>query len=390
MKTHTLASALAFAEQQKQILQQASLWAYYRANLPHFVRHIAYFQGFTPLKSMPHLWQSNDLHLENIGYYPDTSNGVWAINDFDEAALSPFILDPLRLACSIALLPFFSHSSQETALRATLQRGFIAYQEVLFSAEFNPSILSHSNPLAQHGLMAFLPEALESQSAILERLVHIGKDKTAQLICNKTRRLKLHKSARHALLSTPNATGQILDIVFRIAGLASLGRPRFLALMQSENTIYNLQDWKIPSEAFCAHWFPTERKIAYSPAAQVYQAQKMLQGHIAQTEPHVITLNNGEQVLARHYPIAQSLAFSSITEQKLMESINDLFALCAMQHLRACANGQGSASLNVILDYLRSMDCVRDWSHLTLRVTDALRIDWKKSRNIWQKQQATQ
>ena len=47
-----------------------------------------------------------DLHLENFGTWRDADGRfVWGVNDFDEAAAMPFVLDLVRLATSIRLAP---------------------------------------------------------------------------------------------------------------------------------------------------------------------------------------------------------------------------------------------------------------------------------------------
>ena len=47
-----------------------------------------------------------DLHLENFGTWRDADGRlVWGVNDFDEAAVMPYVLDLVRLATSIQLAP---------------------------------------------------------------------------------------------------------------------------------------------------------------------------------------------------------------------------------------------------------------------------------------------
>ena len=47
-----------------------------------------------------------DLHLENFGTWRDADGRlVWGVNDFDEAAVMPYVLDLVRLVTSIQLAP---------------------------------------------------------------------------------------------------------------------------------------------------------------------------------------------------------------------------------------------------------------------------------------------
>ena len=56
------------------------------------------------LAKAPALLAVGDIHLENFGTWRDAEGRlIWGVNDYDEAAEMPYILDPLRLATSAAL-----------------------------------------------------------------------------------------------------------------------------------------------------------------------------------------------------------------------------------------------------------------------------------------------
>jgi len=58
------------------------------------------------LMDAPQLLSIGDLHLENFGTWRDADGRlVWGVNDFDEAAVMPYVLDLVRLATSIRLAP---------------------------------------------------------------------------------------------------------------------------------------------------------------------------------------------------------------------------------------------------------------------------------------------
>jgi hypothetical protein len=58
------------------------------------------------LMDAPQLLSVGDLHLENFGTWRDEDGRlVWGVNDFDEAAVMPYVLDLVRLATSIHLAP---------------------------------------------------------------------------------------------------------------------------------------------------------------------------------------------------------------------------------------------------------------------------------------------
>ena len=58
------------------------------------------------LMDAPQLLSIGDLHLENFGTWRDADGRlVWGVNDFDEAAVMPYVLDLVRLVTSIQLAP---------------------------------------------------------------------------------------------------------------------------------------------------------------------------------------------------------------------------------------------------------------------------------------------
>jgi Uncharacterized protein conserved in bacteria (DUF2252) len=58
------------------------------------------------LMDAPRVLSIGDLHLENFGTWRDADGRlVWGVNDFDEAAVMPYLLDLVRLATSALLAP---------------------------------------------------------------------------------------------------------------------------------------------------------------------------------------------------------------------------------------------------------------------------------------------
>jgi hypothetical protein len=64
----------------------------------------------------PPVLSVGDLHLENFGTWRDADGRlVWGVNDFDEAAVMPSVLDLVRLATSIQLAPDLELSNRRAA-----------------------------------------------------------------------------------------------------------------------------------------------------------------------------------------------------------------------------------------------------------------------------------
>lgn len=66
------------------------------------------------LMDAPSVLSVGDLHLENFGTWRDADGRlVWGVNDFDEAAVMPYVLDLVRLAASIRLAPDLAVSNRD-------------------------------------------------------------------------------------------------------------------------------------------------------------------------------------------------------------------------------------------------------------------------------------
>jgi len=76
------------------------------------------------LMDAPRMLCVGDLHLENFGTWRDADGRfVWGVNDFDEAAVMPYVLDLVRLAASIRLSPARAVDNRKVA--AVLLRGYL-------------------------------------------------------------------------------------------------------------------------------------------------------------------------------------------------------------------------------------------------------------------------
>src|SRR5262245_63634796 len=68
------------------------------------------------LMDAPSVLSIGDLHLENFGTWRDADGRlVWGVNDFDEAAVMPYVLDLVRLASSVRLAPDLALNNRAAA-----------------------------------------------------------------------------------------------------------------------------------------------------------------------------------------------------------------------------------------------------------------------------------
>jgi hypothetical protein len=162
------------------------------------------------LMDAPPVLAVGDLHAENFGTWRDEDGRlVWGVNDFDEAAVMPYVLDLVRLATSIRLANELDISSQ-TAARALLQ----GYGE---------------------GLKAPRPALLFEGEAPLREYVEPGKREPEKFWREVSGYPKARPPAdvtKELIRHLPHGVSKTSVKFSRVPrkGMGSLGRPRFAAV----------------------------------------------------------------------------------------------------------------------------------------------------------------
>ena len=107
------------ADKHKQMKQSA--FVFLRATYFRWAKQIG--KLCPQLMDAPQILSVGDLHLENFGTWRDADGRfVWGVNDFDEAAVMPYVLDLVRLAASIRLAP--DRAVDNRAAAAALLKGY--------------------------------------------------------------------------------------------------------------------------------------------------------------------------------------------------------------------------------------------------------------------------
>lgn len=156
----------------------------------------------------PKVLAVGDLHVENFGTWRDVEGRlIWGINDLDEAWPLPYTNDLTRLATSA----LFSLSGDEAFACQTLLHG---YREALEAGGIPFALAEH-----HHALRLMATERLHEPERFWEKLQAFENVKE-----------KVPVGAIKALEHMMPERGLACRIVHRIAGLGSLGRPRYVAL----------------------------------------------------------------------------------------------------------------------------------------------------------------
>jgi hypothetical protein len=166
------------------------------------------------LAASPVLLAVGDLHIENFGTWRDTEGRlIWGINDFDEAAYLPYTIDLVRLTTSAYLAIQINHlrlSCQEAA--TAILRG---YQEGI-QAGGQPYVLAEQHQWLRHAAAARLANPVPYWQKLEAWPV--------------VKPVDVPETAAVALEHMLPQRGLAYTTHHRIAGLGSLGRPRYMAL----------------------------------------------------------------------------------------------------------------------------------------------------------------
>ena len=161
------------------------------------------------LRDAPHVLAIGDLHTENYGTWRDGQGRlVWGVNDFDEAASMPYVLDLVRLVTSATLAqpPLLSPDDACATILDGYRRGL---------DDPRPTLLE------EHGawMRPYILSTKEQCEAFWHKVARYPLDQPPRNVSVRLR----HGLPHHA---------SVTRFCTRTVGGGSLGRPRHLVLAQ--------------------------------------------------------------------------------------------------------------------------------------------------------------
>jgi len=198
----------------KHRLMKDNAFMFLRATYFRWARQIP--QICPELMDAPRLLCIGDLHLENFGTWRDADGRlIWGVNDFDEAAVMPWVLDLVRLATSIRLAPDRAVSGREAA--RLLIAGYLEGLEVP-----QPALLDEGETWLR-------PYAIGSEIESGKFWKKLDDKARYPLIDGKTGGKPPRNVLQVLNASLPEGATKI-RYRRRVAGGGSLGRPRYVAI----------------------------------------------------------------------------------------------------------------------------------------------------------------
>jgi Uncharacterized protein conserved in bacteria (DUF2252) len=220
----------------------ASLFSFLRAT---FYRWASLWPEVCPdLLEAPRVLAIGDLHVENFGTWRDAEGRlVWGVNDFDEVASMPYTIDLVRLVTSAILAKNDNGLAIDASAAATaVIEGYLESLE----AGGQPFILEESHP----GLREMALGAERDPTHFWLKITELASATPPKRI------------QRLLTRSLPDGAA---DIAFsaRIAGVGSLGRPRYVASARCNGGLAarEAKAW-LPSAWTWAEGRPKERPLS--------------------------------------------------------------------------------------------------------------------------------
>lgn len=219
----------------------------------------------------PEVLGVGDLHLENFGTWRDGEGRlIWGINDFDEATRLPYSQDLIRLAASAYLAIEGAHLAlrRRQAARAIAE----GYARGL-ALGGRPFVLEEDHPW----LRAIATSRLRDPVAFWQKLSALPSTRAPP-------------SMRRLLADSLPDADLPFRVARRIAGLGSLGRPRFVALANMDGGLLAREAKALAPSAWRAGAPSRRRAIQYQAllARAVRAADPSLRVHLSGNEAWVV------------------------------------------------------------------------------------------------------
>ena len=331
---------------------QADAFAFFRGSAHLFYQE---FGRAALLRDCPVAWLCGDAHVENFGSYRGGNGLVYFdANDFDEAVRGPLLWDVARLVVSVLLAGAFLGLSPAQR-RASARTALAAYATALAAGK--PFLLERAT--AKGVVRQFIKTvALRRRRDLLRARAsqrhgwHLRPQPALYALpkAERERVLGAFEAWRRAQATPPCGPG--LDVAQRVAGVGSLGVPRYVLLAEHP------QPRKRPLLLDLKLALPPASQVAKlaqprwpSEAHRVAQAQTWLQA-VPPALLQAVSLDGQPFVLRALQPVADKLDFSQFNHNKaaFRAALSDFAQLLAWAHLRA-AGRHGAASPDALQAY---------------------------------------
>ena len=313
------------------------------------------------LPQSPVGWVCGDMHLNNFGCFRGLNRLVYFdMNDFDEAARLPLAVDLLRFLGSIlTAAPGFALTRQEaqTVAGVALHR----YAEALARGK-----ALWLEPETARGAIRALLEQVSSRRRrdLLARHTEVIMGRRHLCIGDpRVPRLPQDSPWRNLLTGALASLGELYesrefflprDFARRIAGMGSLGLPRYAALVRgrADPDRNALIDFKLAAPSSAVHALPRFEQPAWADEAQrVVDVQDICQ---ASCPAYLTAMPIGGRpfVVRELQPVEDRVALEQLARRpkRFVDALSSMADVAAYAHLRA-AGRLGAASPETMVEF---------------------------------------
>jgi hypothetical protein len=299
------------------------------------------------LADAPRVLSIGDLHLENFGTWRDADGRfVWGVNDFDEAAVMPYVFDLVRLATSIRLAPDRSVSNGKAA-------------DILI-AGYCEGLRVPQPALLDEGETWLRSYAVGTDLASGKFWEKLGNTKKYPLIDGKADGKPPREVMQSLNASLPKGATNIF-FRRRIAGGGSLGRPRYVAIA----------DWRggrVLREAKAL----VPSAWTYVHGAQPSGLLKLARGHHRAPDPFLDV--RGKWIIRRLAPDSRKIELGEDATTHLKS-----YLLQAMAFDLASIHAAGAAGVDALRRDLKKRP--NDWLYNAAKIaSDSVKKDYEEWR----------
>jgi uncharacterized protein (DUF2252 family) len=292
-----------------------------------------------------------DLHVENFGTWRDAEGRVaWGVNDFDEACLLPYTNDLVRLATSA----YFAGSDAARTLSLDFKDACRAIQEGYLKGieKPRPFVLAEEHKwlrdIVMRGLADSSPGNEDAARDDVFKKFH-KKHTTLDEV-----RGEIPGGARRALNECFPQPAPAYEIKHREAGLGSLGRRRFTAVVSDWQGGIIVREAKelVPSAWLWANQEREESSAAALTAKRIYYREVVGQA-VRSADPSLMVFD--EWVARRLGPDAFKVEILDLeikphAKEELIKKL-----LEAMGKEIANVHSPSSASRNLVVEHLKAI-----------------------------------
>jgi uncharacterized protein (DUF2252 family) len=324
-----------------------------------------FYEDWSPsaLDAAPAVWICGDLHLENFGSFKGDDRQVYFdINDFDEAALAPCTWELARFLTSVYVASYTLNINLSEA--KDLGEIYLhAYTQALVEGKARSVETDTADGMIEELLDELQhrkrEDFLDRRTEITQnrRQIELDREKTYEI--SETERSRLHSFLQSWAKNQPDPQFYaLLDVSGRLAGVSSLGMPRYLLLVKGKGSPDRnyLLDLKHSRSSSLQPYLTQPQPDWRNEAARIVEVQTRIQT----TPPallHGVMIEGESYVLRELQPTQDKLSLDQWQGKKsrLENVLRAMGRITAWGQLRS-GGRDGSAIADDLIAFGRSTD----------------------------------